>query len=59
MQQKDLRFNKELMKFKGMRMTFMNLIDEYNNNDSWIVIFVVRYKRNLNIEINNRRKRSR
>ena len=36
MQQKDLRFNKELMKFKGMKMTFLNLIDEYNNNDSWI-----------------------
>ena len=30
------RFNKELMKFKGIKMTFMNLIDEYNNNDSWI-----------------------
>jgi len=30
------RFNKELLKFKGIKLTFMNFIDEYNNNDSWI-----------------------
>jgi len=30
------RFNKELIKFKGMKMTFYNYIDEYNNDDSWI-----------------------
>jgi 2-polyprenyl-6-methoxyphenol hydroxylase-like FAD-dependent oxidoreductase len=30
------RFDKELIKFKGIKMTFMNFIDEYNNNDSWI-----------------------
>jgi len=29
------RFNKELMKFKGVNLTYLNYIDEYDN-DSWI-----------------------